>query len=206
MLLVQDCHAAFADPERGWLGSRALELVVRREFDEYFETLEVVRENLEILLPRIRQAGIPVVYGCMGYQPPGEPSAFQQSLGWEWDLSGPNGEFPAGFAPADGEKVFAKPGWGALSSGPLRQLLADQRISDVIIAGTMLDFGIRQTCYELGDRGRRSLVVSDAVAGLTRIGTAATTGNIAHGMTKLRTTAELIDLLDELSERDVILI
>ena len=66
---------------------------------------------------------------------------------------------------------------------------------NLLVAGTMFDFGIRQTCYELADRGIGSLVVSDAVVPLTTAMQSPTAGSVAHGLTKLRTTAEVLDLL-----------
>jgi nicotinamidase-related amidase len=68
-------------------------------------------------------------------------------------------------------------------------------IRSAIVMGTMLDFGIRQTCAELSERGVQPLVVSDGVVALTNVGRAFTGGSMAHGMTKLRSTGELLDLL-----------
>jgi nicotinamidase-related amidase len=70
----------------------------------------------------------------------------------------------------------------------------------------MLDFGISQTCLDLSDRGISSLIISDAVAALTRVGQDYVSGNIAHGLIKLRTTSEVIDLLQVVEKEGSVLI
>ena len=82
--------------------------------------------------------------------------------------------------------------------GPYRRrpaLLEERDIASIIVCGTLFEFGIRQTCAELADIGIGTLVVSDGVVALTHTAAAATSGDIAHGLTKLRTGAELLDLL-----------
>jgi nicotinamidase-related amidase len=91
--------------------------------------------------------------------------------------------------------VFAKPGWGALANPAFARFLEQRGIENLVVTGAMFDFGIRQTCYELMDRGIGSLVVSDAVAPLTLAAHEHVAGNLAHGLVKLRSTAELLDLL-----------
>ena len=73
--------------------------------------------------------------------------------------------------------------------------LESQAIQNLLVIGAMFDFGLRQTCYELMDRGIGALVDSDAVAPLTLVAQGHVSGNLAHGLTKLRSTAELLDLL-----------
>lgn len=205
-LLMQDLHAPFADPVEGWLARRAREKVLLPEFRDYFEMLALVAANLPRLLAAARSLGIPVVYSCLGYRAPGSPSAFQEATGWTWDLAGPDGRIPAEWRPAHGEPVFTKPGWGALSGDGLAAYLQDRAIANVILVGTMLEFGIAQTCGELSDRGLGTLVVSDAVVPLTTTGGRFASGSLAHGLTKLRSTAELLGLLETLARDGAVLI
>lgn len=195
MLLVQDLHAPFADLTNGALATMAARKVVSREFDEFTDTLRLVRPNLERIVNAARKHQIGVVYSCLGYAPGESPSAFQEATGWCWQIAGETSDFPAPWRPEPGERVFTKPGWGALANPALTQFLDEQGVASLIVIGTMLDFGIRQTCYELADRGLGSLVVSDAVVPLTLAAQGHATGNLAHGLIKLRSTAELIDLL-----------
>ena len=88
-LLLQDLHAPFADPEDGWLADRARNKVLSREFDEYFDTLNRVAPNITKLINVARELGLPVVYSCLGIDPPDAPSAFQTATGWLWNLDGP---------------------------------------------------------------------------------------------------------------------
>jgi nicotinamidase-related amidase len=194
-LLVQDLHTPFADPTEGALAALAARKVVSREFDEYTDTLRLVSASITHVIETARGHGIAVVYSCLGYAPGTEPSAFQAATGWCWEVTGEASEFPAPWRPVPGEPVFTKPGWGALANTAVARALEQERIESVIVIGTMLDFGIRQTCYELADHGFGCLVISDAVVPLTVAAEAPVTGNLAHGLTKLRSTAELLDLL-----------
>ena len=198
-LLLQDLHAPFADPERGWLARRARAKVLGAEFEEYFRAVTEMIPNLVRVLTVARAAGLQVIYSCFGFRAPQGPSRLQVALGWEWDLAGPDGRFPAGLEPAPGEGVYPRPGWGALSDPKLARLLEATRFETVVLVGALLEFGLRHSCWQLADRGVASLVVSDAVAPLTLASEDYTHGNLACGLTKFRSTAELLDLLPDLA-------
>ncbi len=193
-LLLQDLHAPFADPENGWLARRVKEKVLSREFDDYFELLAIISQNIPKVLGAARDLGMSVVFSSLGHGDD-NVSDFQQATGWSWDLNGENGSYPTAWEPREGEPILPKPGWSALSNPDFAAYLQENNIANVAVMGTMLDFGISQTCLDLSDRGVSSLIVSDAVAALTRPSQDYTTGNIAHGLIKLRTTSEVIDLL-----------
>ena len=197
-LLLQDLHAPFADPKGGWLAARAKSKVLISEFNEYFDALDSTLANTTRILSVVRELGLPVVYSCLGYRPPESPSEFQRATGWTWNLDGPDGAFTGAVEPVEGELVFTKPGWGALANPELEHFLQERGIKYVMLAGVPFDFGIRQTCGELADRGIGSLVVSDAVASITQTGQTYSRGNVAHGLTKLRSTGELLGLLSDL--------
>jgi nicotinamidase-related amidase len=188
-------HAPFADLENGALATLAARKVLAREFDEYSDTMRLIAPNVARVVAAARDHGLSVVYSCLGYESGAEPSAFQEATGWCWRLDGPDGTFPAAWSPAPGERVFAKPGWGALANPAFARFLDERGVANLLVVGAMFDFGIRQTCYELMDRGLGSLVVSDAVAPLTLAAQGHVSGNLAHGLVKLRSTAELLDLL-----------
>ena len=205
-LLLQDLHTPFTDREAGWLATQARSKVLMREFDEYFDSLDLVSPNIIRLLNTARDLGLPVVYSCLGHRPPAEPSPFQQATGWTWNLNETEGAFPAPWQPGGDELVFTKPGWGALANAEFERFLRDNTIQNVIVAGTLLDFGIRQTCVELADHSFHSLVVSDAVTSLTQLGRSYVSGNIAHGMTKLRSMGETLGLLHLLDDEGAVMI
>jgi nicotinamidase-related amidase len=206
VLLLHDLHAPFADPEQGWLARRARDKVLTREFEDYFEMLRLITPNIATIADAFRARGFPLIYSCLGHRRCEPPSRFQDAAGWRWDLDGPDGEFPDCWRPRDGEPVVSKPGWGALANPAFGAWLRERDIRSVVVTGTLLDFGIRQTCVELSDRGIGSLIVSDAVCSLTPDGHSHTSGSIAHGLTKLRSTAELLDLLAGLDERASVLV
>jgi nicotinamidase-related amidase len=194
-LILQDVHNPLADARDGWLARKAAEKVLSREFDEYFETLRLVAGNFRVLAEACRAAGIAVTYVSLGLPLNGHPSAFQKATEWIWDVDGLGWGFSDDWHPNTRDHIFVKQGWGALSSPAFRAFLSEHQIQSAIVAGTFYDFGIRQTCYELTDLGVSSLVASDAVVALTHAGQSHTSGNIAHGLTKLRSTAEILDLL-----------
>ena len=204
-LLLQDLHAPFTDPEHGWLARRVKEKVLSREFDEYFELLAIISQNIPKVLGAARDLGMHVVFSSLGHGD-NNVSDFQQATGWAWDLKGENGSYPRDWEPGDEELVLPKPGWSALSNPDFAAYLEENSIANVAVMGTMLDFGISQTCLDLSDRGISSLIISDAVAALTRVGQDYVSGNIAHGLIKLRTTSEVIDLLQVVEKEGSVLI
>lgn len=204
--LLQDLHNPFADPVDGWLARRARAKVLRREFDEYFDSLDLISPNIGELVARARAMNLSICYVCLGYLPPSTPSAFQAATGWAWDLGGENGAFPAAWAPGENDPVLAKPGWGALAGSGLHARFEAEGVCNIVVLGTMLEFGIRQTVTELSDHGYQVLVVSDGVVPLTQAGRSFTGGILAHGMTKLRSTGETLDLFDRLQAEGEVVI
>ena len=205
-LLIQDLHSPFADPTDGWLARRAREKVLMREFEEYFYLLALISPNIPRILGAVRDLGIKVVFSSLGHSSGEPPSPFQEAMGWTWDLDGALGTFPEGWRPAEGEMVLSKPGWSALGNPSFERTLADNSIANVLVMGAMLDFGIRQTCVDLSDRGIGSLIISDGVVALTKAGQEYTGDSVAHGLIKLRTTGETLSLLEVLRREGSVLI
>ena len=204
-LLLQDLHAPFADPENGWLARRVKEKVLSREFDEYFDLLAIISQNIPRVLKAARGLGMPVVFSSLGHDD-NNVSDFQQATGWLWDLNGEDGSYPTAWEPGERELILPKLGWSALSNPDFSAYLEENNIANVAVMGAMLDFGISQTCLDLSDRGASSLIVSDAVAALTRASQEYASGNIAHGLIKLRTTSEVIGLLQVVDKEGSVLI
>lgn len=194
-LLLQDLHAPFSDLAEGALLREARRKVVRREFDEYASGVSDAIANAGRLLAAARELGWPVHHVCWGHRGDAGPSPLQQAMGWTWDLDGPDGRLPGALQPRHDEMVHAKPGWGALQSVTLRQALVRDEVRAIVLAGLPLDFGVRHTCLELADAGYRTLLADDATAPLTRAAAAPARGTLAHGATKLRSTAEVLDLM-----------
>jgi nicotinamidase-related amidase len=205
-LLLLDLHSPFTDIENGWLSKRIREKVLDREFDEYFHLLNLVTPNIGNVLEAFREQGIPVVYSSIGYYLEEGPSVFQKAIGWTWDLGSSLGSFPPQWEPLQGDAIFSKPGWSALANSAFRQHLDKTNISSVVIMGTMFDFGIQQTCIDLGDRGIGSLIVTDGVAALTQMGQDYTGNSVAHGLIKLRSAAEILGLLEVLKNNGSVLV
>ncbi len=205
-LLLQDLHSPFMDDVDGWLVNKVNQKVLMREFDDYFHLLKLIRPNIPRVLDAARKMGFLVVYSCLGHGTFESPSLFQQATGLEWDLTTSLGRHPDQWRPLDNEPVFSKPGWSALANTNFSTLLARKNIKNVIVMGSMLDFGIRQTCLDLSDHGIQSLIVSDASFGLTDAGHIFTADAVTHGLVKMRTTGELLLLLKTLESKAYVLI
>ena len=205
-VLLQDLHSPFTDVDDGWLVNKVNQKVLMREFDDYFHLFGLIRPNIPRVLQTARQMGIRVAYSCLGYGRFESPSLFQRATGLEWDLTTPLGRHPEAWRPLDEEPVFSKPGWSALANANFTTYLARNNVQNVIIMGSMLDFGIRQTCLELSDRGIQSLIVGDASFGLTDAGHIYTNDAVTHGLVKIRNTGELLLLLKTLQEEGSVLI
>ena len=205
-LLLQDLHSPFTDDTDGWLVKRVNQKVLMREFDDYFHLLGLIRPNIPRVLEVARQLGIRVAYSCLGHGADESPSLFQEATGWTWNLNGPLGRHPEEWLPGADEVVFSKPGWGALANPKFADFLAENNVANVVIMGAMLDFGVRQTCLELSDRGIQSLIVGDASFGLTDAGHSFTADAVAHGLVKIRNTGELLLLLKTLETEGSVLI
>ena len=194
-LVLQDLHAPFTDAREGALAREARRRGVEREFDEYWGVVPDALTNAARLLVAARGLGLTVHHVRWGVAPGDDPSDLQTAMGWTWPLAGDAAAVDERLAPADGEPVHAKPGWGAWGSPGLRAALRDARVTTVVLCGLPFDFGIRHSAYEFADAGLRTLIASDATAALTAAAEAPTRGNLAHGATKLRSTAEVLDLL-----------
>ena len=150
--------------------------------------------------------GIRVAYSCLGHWADEPPSLFQESTGLTWDLGSPLGSHPEEWKPGENEPVFSKPGWSAYANPSFAAHLDENSVQNIIVMGSMLDFGIRQTCLDLSDHGIQSLIISDAAFGLTDAGHVFTADAVTHGLVKMRTTGELFLLLKTLEAEGSVLI
>ena len=206
ILLLQDLHAPFADVANGLLIKKAKTKVIMREFEEYVELVNQMTPNIPLMVNACREIGIPVIYSCLGIKGKEKLSPLLEAFGWEWDLEGALGKFDPKWEPIDKEPVFVRGGWSAITNIEFLDLLDNAKIANVLVMGTMLEYGIRQTTVELGDRGISSLIISDGTAALTRFSQDFTSDSIAHGLIKLRSTGETLDILDRCKRESSVLI
>lgn len=176
---------------------------VQKEYAEFFSAMPTVVENTARLLRECRRQGLQVDH-LRWVVEGASPSRLQEAMGWTWRLEDPDSEFLPELMPSEGEKSHAKAGWGVRSSATLVPHLRSSGIESVVLAGVPLDFGIRQTCYELADCGIGVLLVTDATTALTQLADAPTRGNLSHGAVKQRSTAELLGLLERLDHEECV--
>ena len=203
-LVLHDLHAPFTDPDDGALAREARRRGVEREFDEYWHAVPDALANAARLLEAARDLGLPVHHVRWGHAAGDAPSELQRAMGWVWDLGGDPGRVDERLAPRSGEGLHAKAGWGAWTALSLRSAFQRDEVASVVLCGLPFDFGIRHSCFEFADAGLRTLVASDATAALTAAAEAPTRGNLAHGVTKLRSTAEVLDLLERVAREGTV--
>jgi nicotinamidase-related amidase len=206
ILLLQDLHAPFADVSNGLLIKKAKAKVIMREFEEYVELVNQMTPNIPLMLNACREIGIPVIYSCLGIKGKEKLPPLLDAFGWDWDLQGPLGKFDPDWEPMDKEPVFVRGGWSALTNIEFLGLLENAKIANVLVMGTLLEYGIRQTTVELGDMDISSLIISDGTAALTRFSQDFTSDSIAHGLIKLRSTGEVLDILDRCKRESSVLV
>jgi len=206
ILLLQDLHAPFADVSNGLLIKKAKAKVIMREFEEYVELVNQMTPNIPLMLNACREIGIPVIYSCLGIKGKEKLPPLLDAFGWDWDLQGPLGKFDPDWKPMDKEPVFVRGGWSALTNIEFLGLLENAKIANVLVMGTLLEYGIRQTTVELGDMDISSLIISDGTAALTRFSQDFTSDSIAHGLIKLRSTGEVLDILDRCKRESSVLV
>ena len=206
VLLLQDLHVPFADVTHGLLIKHAKSKVLMGEFEEYVELISQMVPNIPLMLNACRAIDIPLIYSCLGINGNEKVSPLLEAFGWEWDLQGPLGKFNPEWEPMDKDPVFGRGGWSALTSKRFVRLLHNTGISNVLVMGTMLEYGIRQTAVELGDIGISSLIISDGTAALTRFSQDFTSDSIAHGLIKLRSTGETLAILDRCKTEPSVLV
>lgn len=204
-LLLQDLHSPFSDAKSGWIATRVRKKILSAEFREYFDLLALITKNIPQVLKACREQGLHVAFSSLGYRND-QISDLQQATGWSWDLDGIDGTYPISWRPINNEPIFSKPGWSAMSNPAFLKFLEEKGITNVLIVGCMLDYGISQTSLDLSDMGISSLLVADAVAALTRASQDYVSGNLAHGLIKLRTTAEVLGILERLGMEGEVLV
>lgn len=196
-LVIQDLHRPFADVKDGYLIRKARELFVDDEFAEFFTAVPTVVKNSARVLAEFRRLKLRIDHLRWAVDGQG-PGTLQSAMDWTWAAGDEESSFVTELAPSAGEGVHVKAGWGVLSSPTLIPELREARVESVVLMGVPFDFGIRQTCLEFADHGFQVMLVSDATAPLTWAAEAPTRGNLTHGTTKQRSTAELLGLLADL--------
>ena len=131
------------------------------------------------LLAASRRAGLLVVHTREGHRPDLSDCSLEkmrrsQRAGAPIGSAGPMGrllvrgeyghDFIDELQPLAGEVVIDKPGYGAFHQTDLAQVLANRRISQLILCGVTTEVCVHSTLREAVDRGYACLTVSDATA------------------------------------------
>ncbi len=204
-LLVQDMQRYWVDPEGGYAAvARARGII--NEYADYFRILEQMRGNVGALIDRAHQLEIPVVYTVFAYADPCDLSPLQAGMGVALEAASPEAEVIAELAPAPQDHIYARTGFSAFTSPDLDEFLARRRVENLIITGVLSEFGIWASALSAQDLGLRPLLVSDGCAGLTYESHRGVMARAPHGLTKVRSTGEVMCLLEGLETEGLVLI
>jgi len=204
-LLILDMQRYFADPEGGY-NKIARDRGIEREYTEFYEHASLIVPNIQNLIALARQHSMPVFYTQFAYFDPSEVSLLQKSLGIVLSCDDPEAEILPAIEPGEDDLVVARTGFSAFSNPVLEEELRARGIENLIITGVMTEFSVRATVFGALDLGFRPIIVSDGCAGITRETHGGVTSEMTFGMTKVRTTGELLRYAKELEFDDVVLI
>lgn len=156
--------------------------------------LAAVIPNVKRVVEAARGAGIAIAHTREGHAPdladvpPAKRLQYLES-GIEIGAEGPLGrffvrgerghDFVDELAPAPGEWVIDKPGFGAFYATDLEHRLRQRGIRDLILTGVTTQCCVHTTLREAVDRGFRCLTVADACATQSEVLQAATLAIIA---------------------------
>jgi len=199
VLLIQDFHNYFSNTKEGVLFKISDELYLNQELEEYKKLLLITKKNIIEILKGVRNFNnINILYTCLGYFENEKLSIFLKTLGWNLLLEKEN-LFEKKIKPHQNDLIFSKGYWSALTNLSFVKSLKNNKIENVIICGNILEYGIINTTFDLMNMGIKTLIVSDAVTSLTYQANNFTKGSIAHGLIKLRSTGETLELINNIN-------
>lgn len=117
------------------------------------------------LLAAVRQAGIPVIFTNVVYEPGGaDGGLFYQKIPAlkAFDRGSPHGQFPPTLQPGDGEAVISKQFASAFFGTALDEKLRDMGVDTLLISGLSTSGCVRATALDALQHGFAPFVVRDA--------------------------------------------
>ena len=202
VLLIQDMQCFLTDSQAG-IADVARHRGVSTEFDEYYEQVAAVIDNIANLREQLSGFGIPSCYTRWVRERPALMTPLQRALDILPEVDDAAAEIVEPLAPEEETDVFLKGGLGAFSSPTLSAALTERRIENIIVCGVITEFGIQATTLQAMDLGYRPLIVADCCASMTYATKEATLDGLSFGVTKVRPWRELCYNLDALEHDDV---
>lgn len=125
---------------------------------------DALESNIRLLVA-VRQAGIPVIFTNVVYEPGGaDGGLFYQKIPAlkAFDRGSPLGQFPSTLQPGDGEAVISKQFASAFFGTALDEKLRDMGIDTLLISGLSTSGCVRATALDALQHGFAPFVVRDA--------------------------------------------
>ena len=201
-LLIQDMQYSLVDPAFG-LGRAARERGIPMEFQPYYEQAKSIIGNIARLKARMTDAGMPTIYSRLAHEAGEHPSRLQRALGLTDAALEQESQVVSALEPGDEDVILCRRGFDAFNDTRLREILGEMGIENLVLTGVITEFGIRSSAATAQDFGFHPLVVSDATASMTYETQSRTLGEISYGLTKVRSTGELMVYLDEMMQTGV---
>ncbi|MEE9202666.1 MAG: isochorismatase family cysteine hydrolase [Dehalococcoidia bacterium] len=174
-LLVLDMNYVCAHRDYG-IGLKFPTIGLRPDY--FYDRIDdTVVPNIQKLLARFRDDGLPVLFTVMGTEQKDLsdlPETWRKTyprIGYDKSTPG-NKEFEImeEVKPLAGEPVLTKRTSGAFVSTDIQQRLQDWGVQTLVITGVETDCCVYNTAIEANDRGYQVIVPEDATTTLTRTG------------------------------------
>ncbi len=127
--------------------------------------VEAELANAVSLVAAARQAGVPIVYTCVVYEPGGaNGGVFYRKLPAlkVFDEGSPLGAWAAGIEPVEGEIVISKQYPSAFFGTGLDRTLHELGVDTLVITGVTTSGCVRATCVDAMSHGFAPIIVRDA--------------------------------------------
>lgn len=201
-LVIQDMQYSLVDPAFG-LGRVARERGIPMEFEPYYQQAESIVDNIDRLRARMADVGMLTIYTRLAHGVGERPSRLQRALGLTAAAGEQESQVVSPLEPAAGDVTVCRRGLNAFNDTRLREILGETGIENLVFTGVITEFGIRSSAATAQDFGFCPVVLSDATASMTYETQSRTLGEISYGLTKVRSTGEMMVYLDEMAQSGV---
>jgi nicotinamidase-related amidase len=182
----------------GGIARLARERGVLGEFKEYFQLVEKMIPNINLILERCRELGIQVLFTRLAsHTGDGSDMSVQnRARGMILTLDSEDSRFIEELSPAPGDIVIDKGCDNPFNCTEIELILRDLGIRYLILCGVRTPGYMNTAAFDAADKGFGVIFVSDACAGGVRENKVYLTG----GLIRVRPASSVLELLSPLSK------
>ena len=199
VLLILDVQHLTAD-RTGGIAKIAKEKGVSTEFNEYFNLIDVMIDNIFLLIKRCREIGINIIFTRITSKTKdGRDMSLQNKVkGHIIPCDSKDSIFLDNIFPEENDIIIDKTCDNPFNCSNLENILRNLGIEYIILCGVRSPGYLNTTALDAADRGFGVIVVYDAVAGGIRERKEYLTG----GILRIRQTRSVLELLEKIPTGD----